>query len=72
MISGENFEFFPLNSRLTVVEPNIYSQSLFYENQKKYPHIKMERYLVASAEDMKEVEDNSIGKLGTNKIRRQI
>ncbi|XP_057369893.1 N6-adenosine-methyltransferase TMT1A-like [Daphnia carinata] len=57
---GANFEFFPKNSKLTVVEPNAFFEPMFYENQHKYPDIKMEKFIVSNAEDMKEVEDNSI------------
>lgn len=44
-----------------VVEPNAFFEPMFYENQHKYPDIKMEKFIVSSAEDMKEVGDNSIG-----------
>jgi hypothetical protein len=44
-----------------VVEPNAFFEPLFYENQLKYSDIKMDKFIVNSAEDMKEVEDNSIG-----------
>lgn len=44
-----------------VVEPNAFFEPMFFENQHKYPDIKMEKFIVGSAEDMKEVADNSIG-----------
>ena len=42
-----------------IVEPNAFFEPMFYENQHKYPDIKMEKFIVNSAEDMKEIEDNS-------------
>ena len=44
-----------------VVEPNAFFEPMFYENQHKYPHIKMEKFVVGSAENMKDIEDNSVG-----------
>lgn len=59
-IVGGNFEFFPPNSRLTVVEPNAFFEPMFYERQSKFPSLKMERFVLAKAEDMKDIEDGSI------------
>jgi hypothetical protein len=59
--AGANFEFFPKNSKLMVVEPNAFFEPLFFENEPKYPDIQMEKFIVSNAEDMKEVEDNSVG-----------
>lgn len=44
-----------------IVEPNAFFEPMFYENQHKYPDIKMEKFIINSAEDMKEIEDNSVG-----------
>ncbi|XP_032784993.2 methyltransferase-like protein 7A [Daphnia magna] len=57
--SGANFEFFPPNSKLIVVEPNAFFEPLFYERQKK-SLTKVDKFLLTCAEDMKEVEDNSM------------
>ncbi|XP_046639250.1 methyltransferase-like protein 7A [Daphnia pulicaria] len=57
--SGANFEFFPPNSKLTVVEPNAFFEPLFYKRQST-SNIKMEKFILTNAEDMKEVEDNSM------------
>jgi SAM-dependent methyltransferase len=59
-LTGANFEFYPANSQLTVVEPNAFFEPLFYQNQSKHPDIKMEKFVLASAEDMKGVEDGSV------------
>ena len=40
------------------MEPNAYFEPLFYE-RKKNTTVKMEKFLLAKAEDMKELEDNS-------------
>jgi ubiquinone/menaquinone biosynthesis C-methylase UbiE len=58
--SGYNFEFYPAGSELTVVEVNPFFEQQFFEKQKEHPHIVMKRFVVGFAEDMKEVEDNSI------------
>lgn len=46
---------------MSVVEPNEHFKKSFYESQHKHPEIKMDKFIVAGAEDMKEIEDNSIG-----------
>ncbi len=46
-----------------VVEPNAFFEPLFYENQSKYPNVKMDKFVVGSAEDMKDIEDNSVGNI---------
>ncbi|KAI9554761.1 hypothetical protein GHT06_020038 [Daphnia sinensis] len=57
---GFNFEFFPPKSELTVVEVNPFFEEQFFEKQSEHPHIKMDRFVVGFAEDMKGVPDNSI------------
>ena len=57
---GYNFEFYPSNSRLTVVEVNPHFKDQFFAKQIDHPHIQMERFIVGFAEDMKGVADNSI------------
>lgn len=57
---GYNFEFYPPNSELTVVEVNPYFEKQFFRKQKEHPHIKMERFVVGFAENMKDVPDNSV------------
>jgi ubiquinone/menaquinone biosynthesis C-methylase UbiE len=58
--SGYNFEFYPAGSELTVVEVNPFFEKQFFDKQKDHPHIVMKRFVVGFAEDMKEVENNSI------------
>lgn len=47
-----------------VVEPNAFFEPFFFENQAKYPDIQMEKFIVGNAENMKDIEDNSIGMKG--------
>jgi len=58
--TGANFEFFPLNCHLTVVEPNAFFEPIFYETREKFPAIKLDRFVVGCAEDMEGVADGSI------------
>ena len=39
---GYNFEFYPPNSELTVVEVNPFFEDQFYKKQADHPHIKLE------------------------------
>ncbi len=57
---GANFELLPPNTRLTVVEPNRFFQPVFEENLKKYPSVKLDRYIIGKVEDMSEISDGSI------------
>ena len=57
---GYNFEFYPPNSELTVVEVNPFFEEQFFKKQADHPHIKMERFVVGFAEDMKSLPDNSV------------
>ncbi|EFX66427.1 hypothetical protein DAPPUDRAFT_64689, partial [Daphnia pulex] len=57
---GYNFEFYPPNSQLTAVEVNRFFEEQFFEKQADHPHIKMDRFVVGFAEDMKDVPDNSV------------
>ncbi len=55
-----HFRFYPPNSQLTVVEVNSHFKEQFFEKQAKYPNLKMERFIVGFAENMKDIPDNSI------------
>ena len=58
--SGYNFEFYPAGSVLSVLEVNPFFEKQFYEKQDMYSHLKMDRFVVGFAEDMKDVADNSV------------
>ena len=57
---GANFQFFPPNSKLIVVEPNAYFEPLFYERAEKHQNIKLEKFVLGHAEDMNEVQSGSV------------
>jgi ubiquinone/menaquinone biosynthesis C-methylase UbiE len=57
---GYNFEFYPSKSQLSVVEVNPFFEKQFFEKQADHPHIKMDRFIVGFAENMKDVPDNSV------------
>ena len=42
------------------METNGFFRPTFKENQEKFPSIKMDRFIVGMAEDMRDVEDHSI------------
>lgn len=50
--TGANFEFYPKNCRLVVVEPNSFCEKFLRENAEKYPGIKIEKYVVKPAEEI--------------------
>lgn len=56
---GTNFEHFPDNCRLTVLEYNEHFKQKFTENVKKFSKIKYEKFIVGLVEDMHEFEDSS-------------
>ena len=43
-----------------MVEPNRFFQPVFEENLKKYPSVKLDRYIIGKAEDMSAISDGSI------------
>ena len=57
---GANLKYYPNGCRLTSVEPNPYFESYFHENGHNFPHISIERFIHASAEEMTDVESDSI------------
>ncbi|XP_057380511.1 N6-adenosine-methyltransferase TMT1A-like [Daphnia carinata] len=57
---GYNFEFYPANSELTVVEVNPFFEEQFFKKQVEHPYIIMDRFVVGYAENMKDVPDNSV------------
>ena len=57
---GYNFEFYPPKSQLSVVEVNPFFEEEFFKKQVDHPHIKMDRFIVGFAENMKDVPDNSV------------
>lgn len=58
--SGANLQFYPENSHLTALDMNANFETYFRQNQKKFPHIIYEKTIISVAENMKDVEDNSM------------
>ncbi|CAL8116783.1 unnamed protein product [Orchesella dallaii] len=58
--SGANMEYYPENTKLTVVEPNPFFKEHLESTLKKFPQVELERYLITGAEDMKDIPDHSV------------
>ncbi|GFQ71319.1 methyltransferase-like protein 7A [Trichonephila clavata] len=57
---GANLEYYPKNCNLTVVDKNKFFEPYFTQNAKRYPHINYKKTIIQRAENMTEIEDNSI------------
>ncbi|GAB6023486.1 hypothetical protein CHUAL_008264 [Chamberlinius hualienensis] len=57
---GNNFQFYPENSRLIVIEPNEYFDNRRARNLARYPTIRMEKLIHGFGEDMSAIKDNSV------------
>ncbi|XP_066286500.1 thiol S-methyltransferase TMT1A-like [Branchiostoma lanceolatum] len=58
--SGANFQYFPPESLLTFVEPNPDFEKYLRQNAKANPHLALKSVIVAMAENMTEVADDSM------------
>ncbi|XP_005924963.1 methyltransferase-like protein 7A [Haplochromis burtoni] len=58
--TGANFEFYPPGSRLICTDPNPHFEKYLTETMAKNDHLRYERFVVASGEDLRAVEDDSI------------
>lgn len=58
--TGANFEFYPPGSRLICTDPNPHFEKYLTETMTKNDHLRYERFVVASGEDLRAVEDDSI------------
>ncbi|XP_055950883.1 thiol S-methyltransferase TMT1B-like [Argiope bruennichi] len=54
-----NLQYYPENSNLTVLDMNESFIKYFEENRKKYPQVTYKKTVIAMAEDMREIDDNS-------------
>ncbi|CAL1279327.1 unnamed protein product [Larinioides sclopetarius] len=57
---GANLPYYPDNCKLTVVDKNKFFEPYFRKSAKMYPHISYQRTVIQSAENMMDVEDNSM------------
>ncbi|CAL1265618.1 unnamed protein product [Larinioides sclopetarius] len=56
---GFNLPFYPKNSNLTALDMNESFIKYFEENRLKNPHVTYKKVVIAMAEDMSKIEDNS-------------
>ena len=59
-LTGANFEFYPDNTRLSVVEINNQFREAFDKNLSNYPNIHLENFTIGMAENMSDIKDGSI------------
>ncbi|XP_018528966.1 putative methyltransferase-like protein 7A [Lates calcarifer] len=58
--SGTNFEFYPPGCRVICTDPNPHFQKYLNKSMGENDHLKYDRFMVASGEDMRSVEDESV------------
>ncbi|GBM42341.1 Methyltransferase-like protein 7A [Araneus ventricosus] len=56
---GDNLQFYPENSNLTVLDMNESFIKYFEETRQKYPQVTCKKIVIAMAEDMHEIHDDS-------------
>nr|CAD7609242.1 unnamed protein product [Timema genevievae] len=59
-IEGENLKYYPRNSRVTLVDKNVYLQSYLEANSSRISHLKVERFIVSHGDDLRGVPSNSV------------
>nr|CAD7440290.1 unnamed protein product [Timema bartmani] len=60
LLYGENLKYYPRNSRVTLVDKNVYLQSYFEANSSRISHLKVERFIVSHGDDLRGVPSNSV------------
>ena len=58
--AGANFDCYPNDCKLIALDYNREFEKSFMENVSKYPNIEFIEYIEGMAEDMSQIEDNSI------------
>ncbi|NXS62174.1 MET7A protein, partial [Brachypteracias leptosomus] len=58
--TGANFQFYPPGCRLTCTDPNPNFTKFLLKSLSENQHLKLERSVVASGEDLHEVEDGAV------------
>lgn len=58
--TGANFEFFPAGCRITCTDPNPHFEQYLKESMKLGEHLDHEKFIVASAEDLRQVQDGTM------------
>ncbi|GFT53873.1 methyltransferase-like protein 7A [Nephila pilipes] len=57
---GANLHHYPDNCNLTVLDKNKFFEPHFKQNAKNYPHINYKKTVIQPAENMTEIQDNSM------------
>ncbi|XP_072307610.1 thiol S-methyltransferase TMT1A-like [Eucyclogobius newberryi] len=58
--TGANFQFFPAGSKVICTDPNPFFDTYLSSTMKENGHLSYERFVVASGEDLRAVEDESV------------
>ncbi|NXN96569.1 MET7A protein, partial [Rhinopomastus cyanomelas] len=58
--TGTNFQFYPAGCRLTCIDPNPNFSKFLLKSLSENRHVKLERSLVASGEDLSQIQDGSV------------
>ncbi|KAM4795307.1 thiol S-methyltransferase TMT1A-like [Rhinophrynus dorsalis] len=58
--TGANFQFYPPGCKVTCLDINPNFQEFLSKNQKKNDHLKFERFVVSSADNMSQISDGSM------------
>ncbi len=58
--SGANFEHYPTGCRITCIDPNPHFQKYLEKSMAKNDHLVYDSFVVASGENLRAVEDNSM------------
>ncbi|KAK2858343.1 hypothetical protein Q7C36_006262 [Tachysurus vachellii] len=58
--TGVNFEYFPPGCKVTCTDPNPHFELYLQNSMKLSQHLEFDRFMVTSAEDLRQVEDGSV------------
>lgn len=58
--TGANFLFFPKGSNVTALDPNPHMEKYLKSNASQFPNVTIKKVITGFAEDLSEIEDNSM------------
>ncbi|XP_077984811.1 thiol S-methyltransferase TMT1A-like [Glandiceps talaboti] len=58
--TGANFKYYPEGTSLIALEPNKNFNTYLESNAKEFPNVKVEKFVVAFGENMKDIPDESV------------
>lgn len=58
--TGANFSFFPKGSNVIALDPNPHMEKYFKHNASQFSHVTIKKVITGFAEDLSEIEDNSL------------